>query len=60
MTVSKILVIDDDEEIRSLLRAILAREGFVVDEAKDAATARKKLGTGDEFDLLILDIMMPG
>ena len=61
MTVSaRILVIDDDEEIRSLLRVILAREGFAVDEAKDAATARKKLGTGDDFDLLILDVMMPG
>jgi two-component system OmpR family response regulator len=61
MTASpKILVIDDDEEIRSLLRAILVREGFVVDEAKDAAIARKKLGAGDDLDLLILDIMMPG
>jgi two-component system, OmpR family, response regulator len=61
MTASpRILVIDDDEEIRSLLRAILVREGFVVDEAKDAVSARKKLGTGDGFDLLILDIMMPG
>jgi two-component system OmpR family response regulator len=61
MTASpRILVIDDDGEIRSLLRAILVREGFVVEEAKDAATARKKLGAGDDFDLLILDVMMPG
>jgi two-component system OmpR family response regulator len=60
MTPSKILVVDDDGEIRSLLRAILVREGFAVEEAQDAATARKRLGTGDDFDLVILDVMMPG
>jgi two-component system, OmpR family, response regulator len=56
----KILVVDDDGEIRSLLRMILVREGFQVEEAKDAASARKRLGGGDDFDLFILDVMMPG
>jgi two-component system OmpR family response regulator len=56
----KILVVDDDEEIRVLLQTILAREGFVVEMAKDAAAARRRLGAGDDFDLVILDVMMPG
>jgi len=61
MTASpKILVVDDDEEIRSLLHTILAREGFAVETARDATTARRRLGAGDDFDLVILDVMMPG
>ncbi|MGA7807020.1 response regulator [Bradyrhizobium sp.] len=57
---AKILVIDDDDEIRKLLQVALAREGFEVREARDAATARRVLGPRNEFDLIILDIMMPG
>ena len=56
----QILVVDDDDEIRSLLQVVLTREGFRVQEAKDAPTARRLLGAQDGVDLIILDIMMPG
>src|ERR1700744_3079600 len=57
---AKILVVDDDDEIRSLLQTVLTREGFVVEPAKDAASARRVLGSRQAIDLIILDIMMPG
>jgi two-component system OmpR family response regulator len=59
-TPAKILVVDDDDEIRSLLQAVLTREGFDVQQAKDAAVARRILGSRQAVDLIILDIMMPG
>src|SRR5262245_54629727 len=42
---AKILVVDDDDEIRSLLQVVLTREGFDVQQAKDAATARRIMAT---------------
>jgi two-component system phosphate regulon response regulator OmpR len=54
-----ILVVDDDNRIRGLLKEFLARAGFRVTAAANAAAARKLLGTLD-FDLLVLDVMMPG
>jgi two-component system, OmpR family, response regulator len=56
----QILVVDDDNEIRSLLQVVLTREGFRVQQAKDAPTARRTLGAHGGVDLIILDIMMPG
>jgi two-component system, OmpR family, response regulator len=56
----QILVVDDDDEIRSLLQVVLTREGFHVREAKDAPAARRMLGAQGSADLIILDIMMPG
>lgn len=54
-----LLVVDDDERIRSLLQKFLMRNGFLVSIARDAAQARRLLA-GLEFDLLVLDVMMPG
>lgn len=54
-----ILIVDDDERIRGLLQKFLARHGYWVTPARDAAHARKILG-GLEFDLLVVDVMMPG
>jgi two-component system phosphate regulon response regulator OmpR len=54
-----LLVVDDDDRIRSLLKEYLARAGFRVSAAANAAAARKLLGTLD-FDLVVLDVMMPG
>ena len=54
-----ILVIDDDDRLRSLLRRYLAEQGFVVSTAISAADARAKLKSL-QYDLLVLDIMMPG
>jgi two-component system phosphate regulon response regulator OmpR len=54
-----LLVVDDDRRIRDLLSRHLQREGYRVTTAKDAGDARIKLD-GLTFDLLILDVMMPG
>jgi len=54
-----ILLVDDDRRIRDLLSRFLAGEGYRVTTAMSAADARAKLN-GLHFDLLILDVMMPG
>ncbi|MEM1265490.1 MAG: response regulator [Pseudomonadota bacterium] len=58
-TDAHILVVDDDERIRDLLKKFLARHDYWVTTARDAAHARKLLA-GLEFDLLVVDVMMPG
>ncbi len=55
----RILVVDDDEPTRTLLRRLLATEGFEVDEAPDGPTALEKVAALAP-DLLLLDVMMPG
>jgi len=59
MDSSHILVIDDDRRIRELLKSYLSENGLRVTLAGDAAEAREKM-RGLAFDLLILDVMMPG
>lgn len=53
-----ILVVDDDDRIRELLKKYLIGCGARVSAAADADAARKFLGSFD-FDLLIVDVMMP-
>ena len=54
-----LLIVDDDERIRTLLRKFLIRQGFLVSVARDAEHARRVLA-GLDFDLIVLDVMMPG
>ena len=54
-----LLVVDDDDRIRDLLKQYLTRAGFRVTTAASAATARRLVETLD-FDLLVVDVMMPG
>lgn len=54
-----LLVVDDDDRIRELLKEYLSRAGFRVTVAADAAAARRLMETLD-FDLLVFDVMMPG
>src|SRR5216683_3740539 len=54
-----LLLVDDDRRIRDLLSRFLLAEGYRVTTAETAADARAKL-EGLRFDLLILDVMMPG
>ena len=54
-----LLVVDDDRRIRDLLSRFLAGEGYRISTADSAAAARAKL-SGMSFDLMILDVMMPG
>jgi DNA-binding response OmpR family regulator len=54
----RILVVDDDENILSLERTILEQKGFAVTTVAGGAEALKVLGEED-FDLVLLDVMMP-
>ncbi|GAA4870475.1 DNA-binding response regulator ResD [Paenibacillus vulneris] len=54
-----ILVVDDEERIRRLLRMYLEKENFSIEEAEDGETALKKAVEND-YDLILLDIMLPG
>ncbi len=58
-TTPHVLIVDDDTRIRSLLKRYLMEHGYRISTAQDAADARKKL-QGLTFDLLVLDVMMPG
>jgi DNA-binding response OmpR family regulator len=55
---TRILVVDDDQDIRQLLRALLERAGYVVDEAEDGRAALRILFTTPPA-LVILDVTMP-
>ena len=54
-----LLVVDDDDRIRELLKQYLAKQGFRVSAARDGAAARRMLEALD-FDLAVFDVMMPG
>jgi len=54
-----ILVVDDDDRLRTLLKKFLSEQGFMVTVAADVAEARRKLAWFI-FDLIVLDVMMPG
>ena len=54
-----ILIIDDDQKLRSLLKQFLENNGFRVSDAEDTNQA-KKIMESLIFDLLVIDIMMPG
>lgn len=54
-----LLVVDDDDRIRKLLKEYLVRAGFRVSTAADAAGA-DRLCAALDFDLMVLDVMMPG
>lgn len=56
---NRILVVDDDEEIRSLVCDLLERNGMGALSARDAAEANRQLAE-TRVDLIVLDIMMPG
>ena len=57
--IAHILVVDDDDGIRSLVKKYLNEHNFLVTTADSAESASKKIKI-IEFDLIVLDIMMPG
>ncbi|RYL94853.1 response regulator transcription factor [Sporolactobacillus sp. THM7-4] len=54
-----ILVVDDEERIRRLLRMYLEREYYQIDEAGDGETALQ-MALKKDYDLIVLDLMLPG
>ncbi|WP_275950895.1 response regulator [Cytobacillus citreus] len=55
----RILVVDDEERIRRLLKMYLERENFIIEEAEDGNEALTK-ALANDFDIILLDLMMPG
>ena len=56
----KVLVVDDEADIRTLVNIFLTKQGYDVLEAEDGPDAIEKLESNPEMDLVIMDIMMPG
>ncbi len=54
-----ILVVDDDDKIKSLIKQFLNESGFIVSTASNAEEAKFKINIFD-FSLMVLDVMMPG
>ena len=55
----RILIVEDDEEMRSLLKDFIEAEGFETDSASNGSEAFRKLAK-ESFDLIITDVRMPG
>jgi len=54
-----ILIVDDDDKIRNLLKDYLTENDYIVSTAEDAIQAKERLKI-IKFDIIILDVMMPG
>ena len=54
-----ILIVDDDDRIRSLLKDYLSENHYIISTAEDADVAKQRLKI-IKFDIIILDVMMPG
>jgi DNA-binding response OmpR family regulator len=59
----RVLLVEDDERLRVSLRLVLEDEGYEVEEtgsAEEALEAHERASSSDQFDLLVLDVMLPG
>ncbi|WP_295526766.1 response regulator [Novosphingobium sp. Chol11] len=59
-SMTRVLLVDDEPALREPLSDYLVRQGFAVEQAASAAEARAKLAGDGAFDVVLLDIMMPG
>jgi len=55
----KILVVEDEPDIRLNLTTLLNAKGYLTDEAADGQVALNQLASGQQYDVMILDLMMP-
>jgi len=56
----KVMIVDDEKDIRDSVRTILEKEGYEVSEAASGGDALVKVNEGAKPDLILMDIMMPG
>ena len=56
----RILLVDDDEDARLLMRSLLERDGYHVDDAEDGHRALDILKGDQDYQLIVLDLAMPG
>ena len=59
-TPARILVVDDEPDIRNILHILLSSRGYAVDEAENGLRAVACVRAQPDYDLIILDILMPG
>ncbi|NJN94361.1 MAG: response regulator [Anaerolineales bacterium] len=59
-TTERILIVDDEDKVRELIKLALAEEGYLVETAKDGQHALEILTADQAFELIITDLMMPG
>lgn len=59
MSGARILIVDDEPQIRRVMRTTLAAQGYIVADARSGEEALEKLRT-ERFDLVLLDLNMPG
>lgn len=55
----KILLIEDDEDLRELYRTTIGGSGYLLDEAVDGREGISKITSAEKYDLILLDIMLP-
>jgi len=56
----KIMIVDDEQDIRTTVKQVLERHGYEVVSAVNGDDCLKKISAGEKPDLILLDIMMPG
>ena len=59
MADNKILIVDEDPNIREVISVLLSSEGYDVEAAENGAQAIEKVFSGNHYDIVVLDIMMP-
>jgi CheY-like chemotaxis protein len=59
VTAGRVLVVEDDDDIRDVIQEVLASEGLRVDTARDGLEALEKLDSGADAPVILLDMMMP-
>jgi len=57
---ARILLVDDDEEVRAAMRRALAQAGFAVTEARSGDAAAALIGEAAPWSLLVTDVRLPG
>ncbi len=55
----KIMIVDDDEQLRTVIKSILEQEGYQVVEAESGQKSLEMLKAGEAVDLVLMDVMMP-
>ena len=55
-----IMIVDDEPDIRTTVKAVLEKNGYKVVSAVNADDCLKKVNAGEKPDLILMDIMMPG
>lgn len=58
MKETRILIVDDDKEVREVIKLFLNNEGYSVDESGDGSEALKKFAV-NKYSLILLDVMLP-